>query len=193
MSSTPAGLDTPPAAHRDGSTTLATKPTTDGIRPTVYAAMRAAITTNGGFIYRGGDHQTGPQASRGTLIHLEKWGWARLVRVTVTIRGQRRREIAGGWLLPMGRTVLRDEILRRGDDMPARLARPARRPAPRPVTPAPAPRRPATTARPLLGAAACASRPATPAPARPRRSLTAQIDAFALIGTGAPAEIDISF
>lgn len=184
------GTGHPTGTHRDGSTNVARKP----LRDDLYEAMRTAITGNAGFIYRGRDRQTGPQAGLGTLLKLEDWGWVRLVRVRVITpgTGQVRWEKAGGWLTRKGRTALRDEILRRGADMPARLARPASRPAPRPVTPAPAPRRPATTARPLLGAAAPA-RTATALMERPARSLTALVDPFTLIGAAGGADDDIPF
>lgn len=175
------------------------------IREDLYRAMRAAFTSNAGFIYRGRDRQTGPQAGPGTLLMLERRRWVRLVRVAITdpVTGQTRLEVAGGWLRPLGRAVLRDEITRRGDDMPARLV--ARRP--RPATLA-TPATPARPAAPVIHSHAPA--PARPAPvpaARrwapvhtepalldlPARSMTVSVDPFTLIATGRRRTADISF
>lgn len=162
---------------------MASKP----IRNDLYGAMRAAITGNAGYVYRGRDHQPGPQAGLGTLLMLERRGWIRLVRATVVLNtGRRRREVAGGWLLPLGRAALRDEITRRGDDMPDRLAlRPAR-----PATPVTAMlarvAAPAAAAAPARTATALLDRPA-------RRAVTTLIDPFALIATGGGRGDDIPF
>lgn len=141
------------------------------IRDDLYGAMRAALSTNAGYIYRGRDRQPGPQTGRGTLLMLKRRGWIRLVRVTITTPGttRRRREVAGGWLLPLGRLALRDEITRRGGDM---LARPASRP-PHPVSPVSASHR-----RPVTPARAAGALPFRP------RSVTANVDPFVLLTTG---------
>jgi hypothetical protein len=164
------------------------------LRDDLYGAMYAALTSNAGFIYRGRDKQTGPQAGLGTLLMLERRRWVRLVRVTITTpgTGQRRREVAGAWILPLGRSVLRDEITRRGHDMPARLVLPARpRRTPAPTAP---PRRPVTPTAPARPRVVCPTRTPATAPERPARvSITADVDPFELIATASPAAGDNSF
>lgn len=162
------GTGHPTGTIRDGSTTVATKT----IRADVYNAMREALTSNTGFIYRGRDRQDGPQAGLGTLLMLARRGWVRLVRAKVenARTGQIHHEVAGAWVLAPGRTALRNEITRRGDAMPARLALPTRTATPaHPVAPA------APATRPHV-VTALFDRP---------RSLTTWVDPFALIGTGA--------
>lgn len=162
------------------------------IRDDLYGAMHTALTGNAGFIYRGRDKQTGPQAGLGTLLRLEQWGWIRLVRVSIATPGtsRTRREVAGGWLLPLGRAALRDEVRRRGAAMPARLALPARpdRHAAPVATP---PDRPTTPDRDLVALAASVR--AAAMPARATRSVTALVDPFALIGSGSRPDADFPF
>lgn len=159
-----------------------------GIRDDLYEAMRAALTSNAGYIYRGADRQTGPQTGRNTLLNMERWGWARLVRAKIRNgRNQQiRHEVAGGWLTRKGRAALRAEILRRGDDMPARLATPTRSlatPTRRTATPAYC-TRPTASPAPARTATALLERP---------RSITAQVEPFALITTAAGQPDDIPF
>lgn len=109
---------------------MTTKPLRDGL----YATLLAALDRPQHRIDRGPDHTDGAVAGHGTLLMLERRGWARLQRDRVAgPAGRPAREVTGGWLLPYGLAVLRDEVLRRGDTMPAALTRPAARTA----TPAP--------------------------------------------------------
>ena len=104
------------------------------MRPDVYAALLAALDTNGGYLWRGRDKQPGAQAGPGTLLMLERRGWVRLVRAIVQKSdGRDYLEVFGGWVTRTGRSVLRDEVIRLGAPMPARLARPGQ-PAGRSVT-----------------------------------------------------------
>lgn len=156
-------------------------PTRGDIRDDLYKAMRAAITDNTGYLFRGRDKQPGAQVGKGTFTHLARWGWVDVVKVEIVKRGQIHHEIAGGWLTRAGRAALRAEILRRGDTMPDRLATP-RTPAPsRSVAD-----RQATTARrtpraPRIGAPAGVT---VTARTGSTRSATADVDPFALIATG---------
>lgn len=180
-------------------------PTRDDIRDDLYAAMYAAITSNAGYLYRGRDKQPGPQVGLGTLTRLDKWGWIKPVSVEVTKRGQTHHEKAGGWLTNKGRSALRDEIARRGDEMPARLVvqrHKATKAAPgTPITPPPGPRRPVSPVRPARPPRPAAPRPGTPASPAPAAvalldraaSRYAAVDPFRLIGTGQPADDDIPF
>jgi hypothetical protein len=103
--------------------------TTKPIRDDVYDAMRAALTSNGGYIYRGRRRQPGPATDLATLLMLERRHLVRLVRTVIPNKrtGQRHLEVIGGWINRYGRTVLRDEVLRRNDAMLAQLAPPAPR------------------------------------------------------------------
>lgn len=95
------------------------------MRPDVYAALLAALETNGGYVWRGRDKQPGAQAGLGTLLMLERRGWVRLVRAMIRKSdGRDHREVFGGWVTRAGRSALRDEVIDRGAPMPARLARP---------------------------------------------------------------------
>jgi hypothetical protein len=104
--------------------------TTKPIRTSLYATLIAALDRPQHRIDRGPDHTPGAVAGLGTLLLLERRGWARLQRDHVAgDDGRPAREVTGGWLLPYGLSVLRDEVLRRGDPLPAALATPRRRTA----------------------------------------------------------------
>ena len=107
---------------------------TTPMRDALYDTLRAALHRPDYRIDRGSDSDPGPIAGLGTLLMLERRGWARLQRDTVTHprTGQPAREISGGWLVAYGRAALRAEVTRRGDAMPRQLARPGDRPAPTP-------------------------------------------------------------
>lgn len=101
----------------------------------LYATLRAAADRPDGRIDRGRDADPGAVAGLGVLLMLERRRWARLQRDVVTHprTGQPAREVTGGWLTPYGRTALREEARRRGDDMPAQPARRAAAPGSTPT------------------------------------------------------------
>jgi hypothetical protein len=104
-------------------------PTVKSIRPDVRTAMTAALNTNLGYIWRGHDKRSGAQAGNGTLLMLERRGWARLVRAMITdTSGRLRLQVLGGWITRAGRSALRDTIIDNRLPMPARLTLPGETP-----------------------------------------------------------------
>lgn len=84
----------------------------------LYHAMLKAAA-NCGYLQRG------PGAGLDVFIPLENRRWAALDRMAVSLpRGGFRREIMGAALTQLGRTILRDEVERRGDPMPTALQPP---------------------------------------------------------------------